>query len=413
MRRFHRMAGGHAQRTVRVMNEELTRNGDLMNDQPLRTFGGAPAKVVIAGGGVAGLEAMLALRSLARERVAIDFIVPEHDFVYRPLSVLEPFEGKTPRFDVSQVANDHGARHWIESVEHVDADHHHVRLSGGQEMPYDALIIASGGEAQDVIPGALTFGADVSGASFAVLVDEIQRGHVRSVAFALPGGVAWSLPLYELALNFAERVTRECEFTIVTPETAPLAVFGKKASEVVRERLKEFGIHLITATHPAAAGSDGLTIVPEGIVPADRVVALPRLHGRAPDGVPRDEAGFIPTDSYGQVNGISDVYAAGDCTSFPVKQGGIAAAQADVVAQVIAARAGAPVTPVEFRPELRGLLMAGDGDIYLSAQITQGAGIDSTVEPLSWPPPKVSARYLSPYLAEHAAESSRTVTALK
>jgi hypothetical protein len=61
------------------------------------------------------------------------------------------------------------------------------------------------------------------------------------------------------------------------------------------------------------------------------------------------------------------------------------------------------VTLEPFRPELRGLLIAADGDVYLSARITNGVGIDSPVEPLWWPPPKISARYLAPYLAEHGA----------
>jgi sulfide:quinone oxidoreductase len=135
-------------------------------------------------------------------------------------------------------------------------------------------------------------------------------------------------------------------------------------------------------------------------------VALPRLEGLAPAGIRRDDAGFVPTDEHGQVEGVSDVYAAGDVTTFPVKQGGVAAAQADVVAEAIAARVGAPVTPSPFRPVLRGMLIGGDGDLYLAAHITRGPAIDSPAgaEPQWWPPPKISARYLAPYLAEHRAE---------
>ena len=385
-----------------------------MNDQPLRTFGGAPAKVVIAGGGVAGLEAMLALWSLARERVSIDLIAPEREFVYRPLSVLEPFNGKTPRFDLARIARDHGAKHFIDSVEVVDPDRHRLRTRAGKEVAYDALIVASGTRAREAIAGALTFGADVSGESFAVLVDEVERGVVHRIVFALPGGISWSLPLYELALNMANHLrtheVSDFELTIVTPEDAPLAVFGKEASDVIQERLGEAGIRVLTATHPVAADSGGLTIVPHGYVRADRVIALPRLEGFPPEGLPRDDAGFIPTDEYGRVNGVPDVYAAGDCTTFPIKQGGIAAAQADVVAQVIAARSGAPVTPSSFRPVLRAKLLGGDGDLYLSARITRGPAIDSTAgaKPRLWLPPKIHARYLAAYLTEHEARLQRS-----
>lgn len=50
-----------------------------------------PFHTVIAGGGVAGLEAALALRELAAEQVATTLLTPSRDFVYRPMTVLEPF----------------------------------------------------------------------------------------------------------------------------------------------------------------------------------------------------------------------------------------------------------------------------------------------------------------------------------
>jgi sulfide:quinone oxidoreductase len=120
-------------------------------------------------------------------------------------------------------------------------------------------------------------------------------------------------------------------------------------------------------------------------------------------GVPHDDSGFIPTDAHGLVKGTTDIYAAGDGTSFPVKQGGIAAEQADAVAAAIADRVGAPVEATPFSPVLRGLLLTGNGDgpRYLSAEITHGAAHRHEVdrEPLWWPPSKLFGHYLAPYLA--------------
>ena len=100
-----------------------------------------------------------------------------------------------------------------------------------------------------------------------------------------------------------------------------------------------------------------LRLVPEGSIAADRVVALPRLRGPRIDGLPQTVEGFLSVDAHGQVHGLADVFAAGDITSFPVKQGGIAAQQADAAAEIIAANAGADLTPQPFRPVLRGLLL--------------------------------------------------------
>ena len=77
----------------------------------------------------------------------------------------------------------------------------------------------------------------------------------------------------------------------------------------------------------------------------DRVVALPRAVGPALPGVSGDVRGFVRCDRHGKVAGTSTVWAAGDAIAFPVKQGGLAAQQADAVAEAIAARAGADILP--------------------------------------------------------------------
>jgi sulfide:quinone oxidoreductase len=141
-------------------------------------------------------------------------------------------------------------------------------------------------------------------------------------------------------------------------------------------------------------------VAPDGVVEAERVVALPRLEGSRIPGVPSDAHGFVPTDDFGRVGSEEDVYAAGDVTQFPLKQGGIATQQADAAAAAIAARAGAPVEPVRFKPVLRGLLLTGMTPRYLRAEAgTARSAVDA--EALWWPPAKIVGRYLAPFLATH------------
>ena len=142
-----------------------------------------------------------------------------------------------------------------------------------------------------------------------------------------------------------------------------------------------------------------LLLVGGDVLPADRVVALPRLQGQRIGGIPQTFEGFIPVDPHGRVIGTSDVYAAGDITTFTVKQGGIAAQQAEAAAESIAAAAGIAIEPRPFRPVLRGLLLTGDGPQYLHGELRGGAGSVST-EPLWWPPAKIVGRYLAPFLAQ-------------
>src|SRR5205814_1230618 len=155
----------------------------------------------------------------------------------------------------------------------------------------------------------------------------------------------------------------------------------------------------------AAAYEDGVLVVaPEDTIPADAVVALPRLTGVPIDGLPGDADGFLPTDPNGRVRGLDGVFAAGDGVSFPVKQGGIAAQQADAAGETIAAAAGAPVEPQPFRPVLRGLLVTGEAPAFLRVELGGGSGDTSAAasDALWWPPGKIVGRYLAPFLAERA-----------
>src|SRR5438270_8586009 len=70
-----------------------------------------PVQVLIAGGGVAALEATLALRALAADRVEIELVAPEREFTYRPLSVAEPFRvAEMRRFPLERLVHAAGAR---------------------------------------------------------------------------------------------------------------------------------------------------------------------------------------------------------------------------------------------------------------------------------------------------------------
>jgi len=367
-------------------------------------------RVVIAGGGVAALEAALALRELAEERVIVELLAPEPHFWYRPLSVAEPFElGETHRYELAALAAAAGATCTLGTLEGVDAVRHKAKTSVG-EIPYDVLVVAVGGVPTPAVPGALTFRGPADTERIRTLLAEITVGDVGRVAFAVPWGAVWSLPIYELALMTAAYLgahqMQGVELSLVTPEEEPLQLFGAAGSEAVAELLDERDITLVCGSHPAEFANGSLQLVPEGQLEVDRVVALPRLRGFRLDGLPQTLSGFIPIDAHARVRGLDDVYAAGDITNFPVKQGGIATQLADVAAEAIAQAAGADLRPEPFRPVLRGLLLTGSQPRYLRHELT---GVDEgTASPdlLWWPPAKIVGRYLAPFLAEFGGAES-------
>jgi sulfide:quinone oxidoreductase len=362
-------------------------------------------RVLIAGGGVAALEAALALRALAEERASVELLAPEPHFWYRPLSVAEPFGlGEAMRFELPDLAARAGAAFTPGALVGVDAARHEARTSSGAVLGYDVLLVACGAVPKSAIPGALTFRGPADVDKVRRLLDHVAAGKMRSIAFAVPWGATWTLPAYELALltsaHLAASEIEGVELALVTPEEEPLQLFGPAAAEAIRGLLAERGVMVRTGVYPAEVVDGELVLVPDGKLTADRVVALPRLHGPRMDGLPQTLDGFIPVDSHGGVHGIEDVFAAGDVTSFPLKQGGIAAQQAEAAAEAIAAGAGADLTPQPFRPVLRGLLLTGGQPRYLRREITGGFGETSraSTEPLWWPPAKIVGRYVAPFL---------------
>ena len=364
-------------------------------------------QVLIAGAGIAGLEMMLALRDLAGDRVAIDLLAATPDFVYRPLSVLEPFgePARDHRLSLGSIVRDFGAGHLFDNVVAVDPDRRRVRGMRGDEYGYDALVLAPGARPVEAVPGALTFSGPDGVAGYRRVLAELAEGRVRRLTFAVPAGTTWSLPAYELALLtatwlFEQNVPRPPRLAIVTAERRPLAAFGSAAGDTVAELMQRHGIELVGGVAPAAASAGELLLEDGRSLMAGRTVALPRLTGSGIAGLPGDAEGFIPVDEHGRVRGLERVYAAGDAAAWPVKQGGLAAQQADAVAHALAAWAGAPVRPTPFRPVLRGILLAGEDPVYLRADSRGGRDLSlARLRPLWWPPAKVAGRYLAPYMA--------------
>jgi sulfide:quinone oxidoreductase len=379
----------------------------------------ATKRVLIAGGGVAALEAALALRALAEDRVSVELVAPEPHFWYRPMAVAEPFElGTVRRFELGALAAEAGATFTPGELVSVDAARHLAYVSPGGAIPYSMLLVACGAVPKPAIDGAITFRGPADTERIERLLGEIEAGEARRIVFAVPVGAVWSLPAYELALMTAAWVSSRrisgVEIGLVTPEEEPVRLFGPEPSKAVRDLLDERGIVLHTGAYPAAAREGELLLVADGIVVADRVVALPRLQGPRIGGLPQTFEGFVSVDEHGRVSGLDDVYAAGDITSFPVKQGGIAAQQAEAAAEAIAFEVGAELTPHPFRPVLRGLLLTGTGPRYLRGALTGHVDEESQAspEPLWWPPAKIVGRYLAPFLARIAgvgtpAESAR------
>ncbi|HUA02584.1 MAG TPA: FAD-dependent oxidoreductase [Solirubrobacteraceae bacterium] len=367
-------------------------------------------RVVIVGGGVAGLEALLALRALAGDRVALTLVSQDESFVDRPMTVAEPFGlGSAARLSLPEVTAELGAEFIRGTVTAVDSADRRITCSDGRSLAFDTVILAVGARARAPFADAITFGLVGSGDEIRDMLDRLRSREARSVSFVAPTMTGWLLPLYELALMTARELARSdidgVQIRLLTPEDRPLALFGGRLSQGIGRLLGRAGIDFTQASF-ARGNGDSLMYAALGQPSSDYVVTLPLLSGPDLTGVPVIEPdGFIPVDEYGRVVGLTDVYAAGDGVAFPVKQGGIAAQQADSVAGHVAARYGAGVDPAPFQPMLRGMLFTGDEPVYMRTGVPDvDPDIPGAWYPLWWPPTKIAGRYLGPYLSEHGGE---------
>ena len=299
-------------------------------DQPRHSF-----DVVIAGGGVAALEATLALRDLARDLVEVTLVSPTDRFTFAPASVGVPFGKSVVRqFDLFRIANDLGARLVVGAVAAVEPDRKRVILADGRPLAYRALLIASGGAAREAIPGALTFRGPAD-------VDSVRTCWARSGTGASTGCCSRCRPAWaghcrctNSACSRAAIWSSTTTFTTTPTATGdvlrpqigwsrrkrPRSKRWRRASATVVALLDELGVMFHPGQTPVRFHDGRLVTLPGGSLMADRVLAMPRLKGTQITGITVDSEGFIRTDRSGRVDNLIDVYAAGDATAFPIER---------------------------------------------------------------------------------------------
>ena len=366
-------------------------------EEPTTHVSGSHAsfRVLIAGAGPAAVEAALTLQRLAGERVTVTIVAPERS-VHLPPTALAPFAaGREVRPSLDVIGRTSVRRGKLEVV---DVAAREVRLDDGETLEYDALLVAVGGIQRLPFGRALAYGSAGSEERMHGLIQDLEDGYIKRVAFVVPPGSSWSLPVYELALMTAERAFDMCvnvEFTLITHERAPLGIFGPETARDVEHLLETVGVAIRSGVD-ADMSSGAIELRPTGErIDVDRVVTVPVLSGPMIGGLPHDHAGFLPVDAHGRVLAAPGVYAAGDVTDFAIKQGGIACQQADAAAEAIAADAGVDIEPTPFVAVLRGLLLTEHDTLWMRRDLS------SHDEPSfeDWPQTKFAGRELSRLLS--------------
>jgi len=366
---------------------------------------GPPLRVVVAGGGIAGLETMVALRGLVGHSVDLTLVEPEDELTIRALEVFEPFGvGHPRRYPLAELARDLDAELVRDAVAHVDRDGRLARLRSGRELDFDALVLAVGAFPYPAYEHGVCFERAHDQQAFADVLDDLRGGLANTVAIVVPPRHPWTLPAYELALMIAAFQHPE-QLTVVTFEDEPLGAFGPPAAQLVRAELQRAGVQLLTGIDANVPRDTTVELGPSALLHCDRVVHLPVLSGPNTPGILCDQSGFILVDDGFRARDAENVFAVGDGAAGLYKQGGLATQQADVVSELIAHEVGSDRAPRPYRPVMRALLRTAHGPRYLRAEPPGGAiSAEVSEQCLWWPPSKVAARWLTPWLAARDLE---------
>jgi sulfide:quinone oxidoreductase len=354
------------------------------------------SRVLIAGSGVAALEATTVLGRHATDLCEIELISPLRDFTVRSAGS-DPFGTRGAlRLDLESLAARLGVGFRADALRAVDPERREALTRRGERLGYDALVVASGTRWREAVTGATTVWASPD----RVLLDALVSGRPRSIVLCAHSGEPWTLPLYELALAVAERLgdasPSEVKIVVVTPESRPGGILTPVASEALGAALDDAGIRVEHRSEPLRFES-GRLISSRGTIPADRAVALPRRDGCWIANLPLDDEGFISCDGFGRVSGAEGVHAVGEVTSFPVRHSAVAAEQARAAAEAIAADAGAPVTPRPARAVISGRLLAEPAAPHRNGS---GTGSRNGGGALWWPPEALAGPGLRAHLTE-------------
>lgn len=336
-------------------------------------------RVVVCGGGFAALEAVLRLRSLAGDRVAVTLLAPGEELIYRPQAVMTPFTDEPPRrYPIASMMVD-TATEWIhDSAAWVDLPARTVHTAGRQSLPYDALLLALGARERRANPHLVVFTDRNAGQGYRDVIADLDARTARSVALIEPAGPVWPLPLYELALLTAQHTRQqgyEVDISLITPHRHPLYGFGEELGTTVQKLLEDARVSVHTGSRARVDAPGHVHLEPSGAdLHPDRIVSLPTITGPDVRGIPGDALDrFIPIDEWCRIHHTDGhAFAAGDATDLPVKHGSLAAQQADTAAAGIAHLAGIGPQPPPLRPVLRGTLLTGGAPLYLTAHLVAG-----------------------------------------
>jgi len=316
------------------------------------------AKVLVLGGGFAGVEAAIYLR---KQKIEVTLVSDRDYFYIYPTSIWIP-TGEVTREDVSvpldTLAMKHGFQLIINPITQFDARSKKVTLASGRVLEgFDSIVVALG---QDKIQHkgmehTLSIcGKPEEATALYEKLDALILKDNGKIAMGFGGNPKDSSavrggPAFELLFNVhhylkKKGVRENFELTFFAPMPKPGQKMGEKALVLLDSMFEKQNIHKKVGAKITAFVKDGITFEDGSKIASDLTMFISAGTGHSvlrESGLPLSEAGFVVTNEYSEIEGFENIYAIGDTASlmgpeWRAKQGHVAEVMAKNVAYNIA-----------------------------------------------------------------------------
>lgn len=302
-------------------------------------------KVIVLGGGFAGVQTAIELQ---KSKVFDVTLVSDRDYLYfYPISIWVPVRKinfENVKLPLKKIQKAYPFHLIIDPVLEIKASENKV-ICKNETLVYDYLIVAFGAEKMKHkgIENTLSVcGNPMMAEALRDKMDALiaKKSGKIAVGFggnpkdksAMRGGPAYEI-LFNIHNTLKEKKIRVYfEITFFAPMDEPGARMGKDALKMVNTMFEKYNIKKRFGKKIKEFNNDCVVFEDDSELQADLIMFIPASAGHdvlTHSDLPLNDAGFIKIDNSGLVNGLQNVYAAGDIAALEgpewiAKQGHIA-----------------------------------------------------------------------------------------
>lgn len=319
-------------------------------------------KIVVLGGGIAGVEAAIALK---KEGFQVK-LVSDRDFLFvYPISIWIPTGEKSPeevQIPLKDIADAHGFEVEIDKVISISGkEFYYETEKKGKQTDFDYMVIALG--QTKLKHKGIENTLSVCGNPEEIIeiknrLEKLINQGSGKIAFGFGGNpkapeAVRGGPVFEVMFNVHNYLKKlgvrdKFEITFFAPMPKPGARLGEKALKMMDMMFKNMNISKITGKKIKEFTPNSVILEDDSIIEADLIVFTPAGDGHPViknSDLPQTEAGFLKIEDTCQVKGFENIYAIGDSASIEgpdwrAKQGHLAEVMARATAHNIAIKEG-------------------------------------------------------------------------